>query len=146
STEELKRDLLRVTHELGHPPTKFEYEAHGNFDAEVVRRRSGERKWEHAAAAIGGLSVEQIKSSQARGGCYRTTEEWLRKLHGLFVQLGHAPTTKEANAAGINSHQLCLRVGGKWAEALAAARVDLRKRPKQATLLATRNEVLIEDV
>src|SRR5262249_5546794 len=131
---------------LGHPPARFEYAVHGNFDAETVRRRSGQKNWENAVATISGLNVEQIKSSQARGGCYRTTEEWLTKLRDLSVKLGHAPTTKEANAAGINSHQLYLRVGGKWAEVLTAAKIDLRKRPKRATLLATRTEVLIEDV
>jgi hypothetical protein len=127
TTEELKRDLCRVAQPLGHPPARFEYAAHGNFDAETVRRRSGQRNWENAVAAVSGLNVEQIKSGQARGGYYRTTEEWLRKLRELSVQLGHAPTTKEANAAGINGHQLSLRVGGKWIEVLIAAKIDRRK-------------------
>src|SRR6266513_2929531 len=29
STEELKRDLLRVARELSHPPTRTEYQSHG---------------------------------------------------------------------------------------------------------------------
>src|SRR6266566_3979476 len=34
TTEELKRDLLRVARGLGHPPTRAEYQTLGQFDAE----------------------------------------------------------------------------------------------------------------
>src|ERR1051325_1844907 len=95
ATEELRRDILRVAQLLGRPPARFEYAEHGNFDAETIRRRSGQKTWENALAAISGLPVEQIKSSQARGGCYRTTEEWLCRLQDLSVRLRHAPTTEE---------------------------------------------------
>lgn len=146
STEELKRDLKRVAYQLGHPPTRYEYTERGKFDPETMRRRSGERKWEDAVAAIAGFQVEEIKSSQAKGGCYRSTSEWLKKVHALFVELGHAPTTAEANAAGINAHQLCLRVRGRWVDVLAAAKVDLTKRRRHAQLLSTPTESLIADV
>src|SRR6266480_8048213 len=118
SAEELKRDLLRVARELDHPPTRGDYQKHGRFDAETIRRRSGKRKWEDAVAALTGLAREEIRRQQSRGGCYRTTEEWLAKLQSLSQELGHAPTTRESNEAGINAHQLCLRIGGKWIEVL----------------------------
>src|SRR5437764_5776104 len=41
STEELKRDLLRVARELDHPPARKDYQTHGQFDAEPIRRRPG---------------------------------------------------------------------------------------------------------
>ncbi len=145
-TEELKRDLLRVARELDHPPTRAEYQACGQFDAETMRRRSGMTKWEDAVAALTGLDREEIKRQQARGGRYRTTQEWLSKLQALSRELGHAPTTRESNEAGINAHQLCLRVGGKWIDVLKAAHIDIGKRSKRAILLSTPTETLIADV
>jgi len=145
-TEELKRDLLRVARELDHPPARKDYQTHGQFDAETIRRRSGKVRWEDAVAALTGLDREQIKQQQARGGCYRTTQEWLSKLHALSRELGHAPTTRESNEAGINTHQLCLRVGGKWIDVLKAADIDLQNRNKRAILLTTPTERLVEDI
>src|SRR2546430_6239028 len=52
TTEELKRDLLRVARELDRPPTRGDYQKHGRFDAETIRRRSGKRNWEDAVAAL----------------------------------------------------------------------------------------------
>src|SRR6266480_3787356 len=146
TTEELKRDLLRVARELDHPPTRGDYQKHGRFDAETMRRRSGKRKWEDAVAALTGLAREEIRRQQSKGGCYRTTNEWLAKLQLLSQELGHAPTTRESNEAGINAHQLCLRVGGKWIEVLEAANIDIGNRSKRAILLSTPTETLIEDV
>src|SRR5438874_10721867 len=145
-TEELKRDLLRVARELDHPPTRKDYEAYGQFDAETMRRRSGKARWEDAVAALTGLDREQIKQQQASGGCYRTTQEWLSKLHALSRELGHAPTTRDANEAGINAHQLCRRVGGKWMDVLQAGDIDLQNRNKRAILLTTPTERLVEDI
>jgi Homing endonuclease associated repeat len=145
-TEELKRDLLRVARELDHPPTRTEYQTHGQFDPETMRRRSGKREWADAVATLTGLDRERIKQQQARGGCYRTTEEWLSRLLALSRDLGHAPTTRESNEAGINAHQLCLRVGGKWVDVLKAAKIDLRTRPQHAILLSTSTETLLADV
>src|SRR5436305_9637259 len=86
TTEELKRDLLRVARELDHPPTRGNYQEHGRFDAETVRRRSREQNWGNAVAALTGLDREEIKRQQARGGCYRTTEEWLSRLGSLSLE------------------------------------------------------------
>src|SRR5436305_4174440 len=83
ATEELRRDLLRVARQLEHPPTRADYQKHGKFDPETMRRRSGKRKWEDAVAALSGLAREETKRQQAKGGCYRTTQEWLSKLHAL---------------------------------------------------------------
>jgi hypothetical protein len=146
STEELRRDVLRVANEIGHAPIKAEYQARGRFDPETVRRRSGERRWEEAVAKIAGVSPEDIKRYQQRGGRYRTTEEWLERLRKLSLKLGHAPTTNESNKAGINAHQLCLRVGGKWVDVLRAAGIDIRSRSKYANLRSTPTETMIEDV
>ena len=123
-TEELKRDLLRVARELDHPPARKDYQTHGQFDAETIRRRSGKVRWEDAVAALTGLDREQIKQQQARGGCYRTTQD----------------------EAGINTHQLCLRVGGKWIDVLKAADIDLQNRNQRAILLTTPTERLVEDI
>src|SRR5438874_7211970 len=146
STEELKRDLLRVARELDHPPTRGDYQKHGRFDAETVRRRSREQNWANAVAALTGLDREEIKRQQARGGCYRTTEEWLSRLGSLSLEIGHAPTTGEANKAGINAHALCLRISGNWINVLQAAHVDIGNRSERAVLLSTPIETLIEDV
>ena len=119
---------------------------YGQFDAETLRRRSGKARWEDAVAVLTGFDREQIKHQQASGGCYRTTQEWLSKLHALSRELGHAPTTRDANEAGINAHQLCLRVGGKWIDVLQAADIDLQNRNKRAILLTTPTERLVEDL
>src|SRR5207249_9951172 len=145
-TEELKRDLLRVARELDHPPRRKDYEVYGQFDAETLRRRSGKARWEDAVAVLTGFDREQIKHQQASGGCYRTTQEWLSRLQALFRELGHAPTTRESNQAGINAHQLCRRVGGKWIDVLQAADIDLQNRNKRAILLTTSTERLVGDL
>jgi len=67
-------------------------------------------------------------------------------LQALSRELGHAPTTRESNQAGINAHQLCLRVGGKWIDVLQAAGIDLQIRNKRAILLTTPTERLVEDI
>ena len=146
STEELRSDLRRVVREVKHPPTRAEYEASGNFSAETIRRRSGQKLWEDAVASLINVSREEVKRYQRKGGCYRITEEWLKRLHQLSERLGHAPTTRESNTAGINAYQLSLRVGGNWVEVLKAAEIDLRTRTPHATLLSTETEVLVEDV
>ena len=146
STEELKRDLLRVARDLSHPPTRTEYQSHGRFDPETMRRRSQKKNWEDAIAWLTGFDREDIKYAQARGGRYCTTQEWLSRLHRLALDLGHAPTTRESNAGGINAHELCKRVGGKWIEVLKAANIDTHTRNKRALLLTTTTETLIEDV
>ncbi len=146
STEELTRDLLRVARELGHPPTRTEYQSHGRFDSETMRRRSNKKHWEDAVAWLTGFDREEIKYAQARGGRYCTTQQWLSKLRSLSLVIGHAPTTGEANKAGINAHELCLRVGGKWIDVLQAAHIDIGNRSKRAVLLSTPIETLIEDV
>ena len=146
ATEEICSDLRRVMKEVNHPPTRAEYEARGNFGAETVRRRSGHKLWEDAIASLINVCREEVKSQQRKGGCYRTTEEWLARLHELSQKLGHAPTTREANEGGINAHQLCMRVGCNWVEVLKAAGIDIRRRTRHATLLSTKTEVLMEDV
>jgi hypothetical protein len=146
STEELKRDLIRVAGELDHVPTRAQYQEWGKFDAETVRRRSGKKNWEDAVASLAGFDREEVKRQQQKGGCYRTTREWLDKLLKLSIELGHAPTTCEANEAGINAHQLCKRVGGNWVDVLEAARIDVRTRSLQAVLLSTPTVTLMEDV
>ena len=146
STEELIRDVMRVAREVGHVPTRADYQTHGQFDAETIRRRSGKVRWEDAVSTLAGFDREEIKHQQASGGCYRTTQEWLSKLHALSRELGHAPTTRDANEAGINAHQLCLRVGGKWIDVLQAADIDLQNRNKRAILLTTPTERLVEDL
>src|SRR2546423_4082012 len=97
TTEELKRDLLRVARELDHPPARGDYQTYGRFDAETMRRRSGKRKWEDAVAALTGLDREEIRRQQSKGGCYRTTNEWLAKLQLLFQGLGHGPAKRGAD-------------------------------------------------
>lgn len=44
-----------------------------------------------------------------------------RQYELIFIELGHAPTTREANDAGINAHQMCVRVVGNWVDVLASA-------------------------
>jgi HNH endonuclease len=146
TTQELQNDLLRVARELDHAPTRAEYQMRGRFDSETVRRRSGKQKWEDALVLLAGLDREEIKFHQAKGGCYRTTNEWLAKLNRLSIELGHAPTTAEANAGGINAYQLCRRLQGNWTEVLKTAGVNLRKRSCHARILSTDTQTLIEDV
>ncbi|HJQ22262.1 MAG TPA: hypothetical protein VKA60_00010 [Blastocatellia bacterium] len=146
STDELRRDLLRVAAELDHPPTRREYQKHGQFDPQIIKRRAGKKAWEEAVAWLAGFSREAVKQQQQKGGCYRTTREWLARLRQLSEELGHAPTTREANQGGINAHQLCRRVGGKWVDVLKAAKIDLRTRSRQARARSTPTEVLIADV
>lgn len=146
TTQELRNDLLRVGHELDHAPTRAEYQARGKFDSETVRRRSGKKYWEDALVLLAGLDREEIKFQQAKGGCYRTTAEWLSKLKRLSLELGHAPTRAESNAGGINAHLLCLRLGGNWNDVLQFAGIDLRKRSRQAKILSTPTQSLVDDV
>jgi Homing endonuclease associated repeat len=146
STAELRRDLLRVAAELDHPPTRSEYQKHGKFDSQIIKRRSGKKTWEDAVAALAGFSREAVKQQQQKGGCYRTTQEWLSRLRQLSEKLGHAPTTREANKGGINAYQLCQRVGGEWEDVLKAAKIDLRTRSQQAKALSTPTKVIVEDV
>ncbi len=146
STEELQSDLRSVMREIDHPPTRSEYQARGSFGAETVRRRSGQKRWEDAVASLIGVSREEVKRYQRKGGCYRTTDEWLAKLRQLSQKLGHAPTTRESNEAGINAHQLRLRVGGSWTDVLKVAGIDLQCRTRHARLLSTSTDELIEDV
>ena len=146
TTKELRDDLMRVARVIGHPPIRSDYEASRSFGAEIVRRRSGKKYWEDAVASLTDLSREEIKRHQCKGGCYRTTSEWLSRLLELSQKLGHAPTTRESNEGGINAHQLCLRVGGNWRDVLKAAEIDLHSRSKHAILLSTTTEALIDDV
>jgi hypothetical protein len=146
TTEELREDVRRVASEIGHPPTRRDYDHRGEFGPETIRRRTGEKKWEHAVASLTGFDHEDIKSRQRKGGCYRTTKEWLAKLRELSQKLGHAPTTREANQAGINAHELGNRVGGKWVEVLKAAGIDLNSRSRYAALRSTTTLELLEDV
>lgn len=146
TTQELQNDLRRVARELNHAPTRAQYQAWGNFDAETVRRRSGEKKWEDALALLAGFDREEIKSRQAKGGCYRTTAEWLNRLKQLSIDLGHAPTTAESNTAGISAHQLCVRLGQNWTEVLKAAGITQKTRTYQAQILSTTTATLIDDV
>lgn len=146
TTEELRRDVLRVARALCHPPNRFEFQAHGRFDAETVRRRSKKKHWEDAVAWLTGIDREEVKFHQRRGACYRTTEEWLARLRELARELGHAPTTQESNQGGINAHSLRLRVGGSWADVLAAAGIDLKTRSGLSRLRSTTTETLLEDV
>ncbi|HEY5883585.1 MAG TPA: hypothetical protein VIT88_02815 [Pyrinomonadaceae bacterium] len=144
--QEVRADVFRVVRELNHPPTRREYEASGRFAAETVRRRSGQKRWEDAVASFAGVDREVIKSHQRRGGCYRTTAEWLSRLRELSQKLGHAPTTAEANKSGINANNLRQRVGGNWVTVLNAAGIDLRKRSRQAIALSIETEKFLEDV
>jgi hypothetical protein len=149
STGELRRDLARVAGELGRAPTRGEYERLGRFGAEVVRRRSGKRRWEEAVWAVAGFDPEEVKLAQAaagKGRGYRTTAEWLGKVRALALELGRAPTRGEANAAGVNAHSLCRRVGGGWAEALRRAGVDPARGRPLAALRETPTAEMIEDV
>lgn len=144
-TEELRKDLTRVAHELGRAPTRAEYERLGRFRAEVVRRRSRRKRWEEAVAFIAGLDPEEVRLAQANGGRrYRTTQEWLGKVKTLAAELGRAPTRGDANAGGINAQNLCLRVGGGWCEVLRQAGVDPGQG--QAALRDTPTEAMLEDV
>jgi len=131
---------------FGHPPTRSDYQRYGEYGPETVRRRSKKKYWADAVAANSDLDPEEIKYRQQKGGCYRTTEEWLLKLRKLADRIGHAPTTREANNADINPNQLCLRVKENWTQVLIAASVDIRSRSKQAMLLSTSTERLIDDV
>lgn len=146
ATDELRSDVLRVARKVEHPPTRSEYQAHGRFGAETVRRRSGEKHWEDAVASLTGIDREEVKRHQRKGGRYRTTEEWLSRLRELSLRLGHAPTTRESNEAGINAHELCFRVKGKWVDVLEAAGIVIRSRSHRASLLSTTLDTLIEDV
>ncbi len=146
TTAELRREVLRVAREVGHPPTRFEFQTRGRFNAETVKRRSGEKRWEDAVAWLTGIDREEVKRHQRRGGGYRTTGELLAKLRALARELGHAPTTGECNAAGINAHNLRLRVGGRWVDVLEAAGIDLKSRSPLSRLRSTATETLIEDV
>lgn len=146
ATEELRRDVRRVARELGGPPTRSEYQARGRFDAETVRRRSGMRRWEGAVAWLTGVDPEEVKRRQRRGGLYRTTEEWLSRLRDLSRRLGHAPTTAEANAAGINPHELRRRVRGGWREVIVAAEIRGPAKTEVAATRPARTEEMSEDV
>lgn len=145
TTEELREDICRVMRGLDHPPTRSEYQENGRFDAETVRRRSGQRKWEDALAVLVGVDREEIKLHQRKSGGYRTTREWLSRLRMLSQRLGHAPTTREANEAGINAHQLSLRVGGKWVDVLKEAGIGLSSRNRYASIRSTTTGEMIED-
>jgi len=52
STQELKRDLLRVMREVDRPPKRAEYEVRGLFGAETIKRRCGKKTWEDAVAFL----------------------------------------------------------------------------------------------
>lgn len=144
SIEELKKDLLRVTIRLNHPPSRRDYDNHGIFGSEIIKRRSGLKRWEDAAALIGGFDREEIKTNQNRG--YQSNAQWLHRVRQLSIELGHAPTTNEANLAGINAHTICKRIKGNWVKVLESAGVDVRKRGRTARIRSTPTSLLIEDV
>lgn len=146
TTEELRQDVCRVANEVKHPPTRSEYQTHGRFGAETIKRRTGEKKWEDAVASLTGYDREEVKLYQRKGGCYRTTKEWLTRLRELAQTLGHAPTTRESNQGGINAHQLCVRIGGKWVDVLKGAGIDLNSRSQYAALRSTPTEALVDDI
>src|SRR2546429_184849 len=111
SRTEIVSDIRKVARLLSHSPSSVEYKRHGRFDSETMRRRSNKKHWEDAVAWLTGFDREEIKYAQARGGRYCTTQQWLSKLRSLSLVIGHArhaPTTGEANKAGINAHELCL--------------------------------------
>ena len=145
-TSELKRDVLRVLNELAAPPTKKEYDERGKFDSQVIMRRTGKNIWIDALISLTGLNPPELTEYRARRGCYRSTSEWLSKLNALAKELGHAPTTAEANASGINARSLCKRVGGNWSRVLEAAGIDLRQRKRYAILRETATETMVSDL
>lgn len=144
SIEELKKDLLRVAVRLNHAPARRDYERHGIFGSEIIKRRTGMKRWEDAASILGGFDPEDVKAYQNRG--FRTTADWLDRVKQLSIQLGHAPTTGEANLAGINAYTICKRIRGDWVQVLESAGVDVRKRGRMARIRSTPTKVLIEDV
>lgn len=146
-TEELGRDLQRVAKEIGHPPTCSDYLEHGRFSYGVLRRRSGQKKWDDIVASLAGFVPEEIKRHRGRGGMrYRTTEERLAQLRDISRELGHAPTTQEANRFGLNAHDLRGRIGGSWEEVLKAAGIKLSSRTRHSILRSTQTVQLLEDV
>ena len=141
------KDVTRVAHQLGRAPTRAEYEPLGRFGAEVVRRRSQQKRWEDAVAVIADLDPEEVKLAQASGGKrYCMTAKRLDVLYAPAEKLGRAPTRSDANAAGINARSLCMRIRGGCADVLRAAWINPAKRSRLAVLQETLTEAMIGDV
>jgi hypothetical protein len=118
---ELRVDILRVASRLGHPPSYSDYEEHGRFNVETVKRRSGKPTWYEAAAALTGWDVEEVRSHQRLRLRYQPTRRWLERLRRLADELARAPTAREAIAHGISPTTLRERVRGGWADVLREA-------------------------
>lgn len=111
SRDTLREDIQRVADELGHPPTKREIEAYGEFAWSTYYEEFG--SWNEALVAAG---------LEPRDPPEKISEDTLlAELHRLSDEVAGIPTSTDMQQDGAFSSGTYIRRFGSWNEALAAA-------------------------
>jgi len=108
--EQARKDIQRVTNEIGHPPLVREYNTLGNYYHQTIAKRFGDGSWTAALQHFG----YKIPPSRVYGKNTTTNKELKRDLRGLTITLGRAPEKKEYKEWGKWSAQtLVNRLGSE---------------------------------
>lgn len=108
--EELKREMRRLTAELGHPPSQHHMTARGEFSFKTYQERFG--SWTEAKEAAG------VSSAIIKPGRRVDVEECLDALREVCESLGRAPRHKEFDEQSDYHPDTIAKTVGSWREAL----------------------------
>lgn len=112
--EELVEDLQRVASELDEPPSRSQYDEHGEYSSTTLQRRFG--GFPDAREAAG------LDSSDQRGGHNKPSrEELLKAIHNLRDELGRPPRRQEMLEQGEFSESPYVTEFGSWGQAIVEA-------------------------
>jgi hypothetical protein len=118
------RDLLEVALELGHPPSRDEYEEHGAFPLQVVANRVGDGTWTG--------TLKELREATSRADIWENVstmtprEEIRQEFLALTRKLGRPASEEEYRAAGSYDPETVLAEFDvdTWANAIVAIASD----------------------
>lgn len=142
--EEIAEDIKRVKEKLKKIPTFSEYRANGKFRPKIVFKVTNLSKWIDIVNKVFNVDVTKIENFAHNQR--RKTEFYYEKLRKLALKLGHTPTTKEANDAGISVSILKNRLKTDWPGIIKRAGLDKKFFPDSTKIKFMSNEEILDDV
>jgi DNA-directed RNA polymerase specialized sigma subunit len=133
---EVLEELQRVAAQIGHSPSRNEWQEHGEISAKTVRAHFG--SWNEGLRAA---SLETTPQQTA------TEEDVLEAIQNLATKLGRPPTAQEMEQRGEWSVKVAQRRFGTWNTALREAgfeplsKKDVPEDELVAELARLRNEL-----
>lgn len=121
--EDLLADLRAVADDLGHPPTRNEYDGHGSFHNRTFHSHFG--SWDAALEAAGLDPDDKPAPTRPK---HIPDEELLFDLRIGAHALGRPPNSGEYVRFGEHSHVTILKRFGSWEAALREAGLDPDER------------------